>query len=105
MNFEGLKIALQTMNTNVSEASEKIRMAHGLKLDNKSLADWQKEMAVAHISFNVAGQRTVQGYMSSIMSDPEYNEFAKGKLCAYEEWMNDIMSNMADVQSLIASYK
>lgn len=105
INFEGLKSTLCAMNGNVTEASEKIRMAHGLKAEHKVLADWQKEMAIAHLGFNASGQKAIMSMMNDIKSDPEYDEFAKGKMCAYEEWMNDILVETTNVQSIITSYK
>ena len=105
MDYTGIKLMLQGMSTNVSEASEKIRMAYGFRKDWKALADWQRDMATAHLQFNTAGMKAAQNCMSSMRADPAHDDLSEGRLQAYDEWLEQITTNMADVQSMITAYK
>ena len=104
MDYTGVKLMLQGMSTNVSEASEKIRMAFGFRKDWRALADWLREMAVAHLNFNQNGMKAVQSCMNAMRSDPAHDDLSEGRLQAYDEWLDQIVADTADVQAMISSY-
>ena len=105
MDYSGIKLALSAMQTNVHESSEKIRMAHGLKRDWRALADWQRDMAAAHLQFNAQGAKVVSNCMAAMRSDPSCDEICMGRLDAYAEWMDQINEDTMDVQTMIGGYK
>ena len=90
---------------NICEAKEKIRMAYKLKDKEKGVADWYKDMAAAHLTFNIRGHECVAKMISEAKSKMVDNPMMPGMIAVYEEIHADIIAENAEVQGMINAYK
>lgn len=90
---------------NIHEAKEKIREAYKLRDHDKGVADWYKEMAEAHMKFNVNGHANVKRLIDSAKIDLKDNPMVPGMLAVYNEMHADIMAEAAEVSAMISAYK
>ena len=103
--MEHVKWAVMAVHHNMEEAREKIMKAYKMRTDNKELADWQRDMAVAHINFNNAGVRLAQEQIERARHDHDGNERHMGMLDVWEGWLHEIVGETAEVKAIIDSYK
>lgn len=103
--MEHVKWAIKAVHENVREAHEKILKAYRLREECKPLADWERDMAMAHIDFNNGGTRLAMDHIQRAREEHAHNERALGKIDAWEHWLHDIVGQMAEVRAIIDSYK
>ena len=90
---------------NIHEAKEKIRMAYKLKDKERGAADWYRDMAAAHLSFNTRGHECVTKMINEAKSKMADNPMTPGMIAVYEEIHADIIAENAEVQGMINAYK
>lgn len=103
--MEHVKWAVMTVHENVQEAKEKILKAYKMKDECKQLADWERDMAVAHINFNTGGSRLAMDHIRQARERHAGEERSMGMLDVWEHWLHEIMAEMAEVHAMIDSYK
>ena len=90
---------------NIHEAREKIRTAYNLREKDRTSADWYKEMAVAHLSFNTNGHANIVRLINEAKAKKADNAVVPGMMAVYEEVHADLIREAAEVQAMIAAYK
>ena len=100
-----IKKLSEDIRENIHEAKEKIMTAYKLRDEDKSIADWYKEMAVRHIGFNEAGHSNVVRLIKEAEEKMQGNPMMPGMIAVYNEMHADIMAEAAEVQGMIAAYK
>lgn len=90
---------------NIHEAKDKIKEAYKLREVDKGVADWYREMAVAHMSFNTNGHLNVKRLIDDARTAMADNPMTPGMLAVYNEMHADIMAAAAEVNAMIAAYK
>ena len=100
-----IKVMSDEIRGNISEAREKINEAYMYRDKDKAVADWYKEMAVAHLKFNDAGHGVVAKLISEAREKMSGNPLYPGMQAAYDEMHADIVQDAAEVQAMIAAYK
>lgn len=90
---------------NIHEAKEKIHEAYRLKDKDKSVADWYRDMASAHLGFNDRGHSCVSRLISESRTKHEHDPLTPGMLAVYEEIHSEVMAEHAEVQAMITAYK
>ena len=90
---------------NISEAREKIGMAYKVREKDKSLADWYRDMAAAHMAFNQAGHANVKRMIDEAKTKKADDKLMPGMVAVYEDMHADIMRDSAEVQAMIAAFK
>lgn len=103
--MEHVKWAIMTVHENVQEAKEKILKAYKMKNECKSLADWERDMAVAHINFNNSGARMAAEHIEKARESHAGDDRAMGMLDVWEQWLHHVAGEMAEVKAMIDSYK
>ena len=90
---------------NIHEAREKIGTAYQLKDKDRGVADWYKQMAIAHLDFNSTGHSCVTRLISEARASERDNPMMPGMIAVYEEIHADIMKESAEVSAMIAAFK
>lgn len=90
---------------NIHEAESKIKTAYKMRETDKAVADWYKEMAVAHMNFNVKGHELVKQMIADAKAKSGDNPMAPGMLMVYQEIHAEIAAESAEVQGMISAYK
>ena len=100
-----IKCVLKDMAHNVSEARDKIHKAHRMHDGNRTVADWQRDMAKTHLEFNTKINDAAAKMMADAATYHAGDHKALGMLEAYKEWHADIIEDAAEVMAMIAAYK
>ena len=90
---------------NIHEAKEKIMTAYKLKEKDRAMADWYRDMAVAHLGFNQTGHTIVARMIRETESMMADNPKLPGMIEVYNDMHADIMAEAAEVQGMISAYK
>lgn len=110
MMCDQIKCILKTMMHNVSEAREKINKAHEWKDKDRGVADWFKTMAAGHLEYNSGAMQMVKGKLQEMrgkyghISDAPEANHTIGKCEAYEEWLEQIGPEAAEVRAMIDGF-
>ena len=100
-----IKKLTDDMWENIHEAKDKIKEAYKLRDKDKGVADWYREMAVAHMAFNTNGHQNVKRLIEHAQTEMKDNPMTPGMLAVYNEMHADIMAESAEVNAMIAAYK
>ena len=93
---------------NLDEARDKIRIAYVLQADSPEAAAWYREMASAHVGFNINGHAVIKKMIESYKSSDDYKrnpEYANGMIVAWEAIHNDLISKTAEIKAMIDGWK
>lgn len=110
MKCEEIGCLLETMMHNIKEAQEKIHKAYEWKDKHRGIADWQKQMAAAHLDFNDGADKMVRSGINEMRNgqhrehDQDMTERMRGRCDAYEEWLEQIAPEAAEVRAMIDAY-
>lgn len=110
MTCDEVRCILKTMMHNIGEAREKIHKANEWKDKHRGIADWFKQMAVGHLEYNTGAHQMVKNGLREMSAEHEHNhdhdEAARmmGKCEAYEEWLEQIAPETAEVRAMIDGY-
>ena len=110
MTCDEVRCILKNMMHNISEAREKIHKANEWKDKHRGIADWFRQMAVGHLEYNTGAMQMVKNGLHEIRNehahstDPEQMQYMHGKCEAYEEWLNQIGPETAEVRAMIDGY-
>lgn len=105
MKHDDIRCALGDMAHNVREARDKIKKAHQWKDKNKTLADWQRDMAKGHLEYNSKINDAVVKMISDAAVKHADDRHELGMLDAYREWLADIMDGVLEVMAMMSVYK
>lgn len=106
MHWHELKKIMCDMETNLHEARAKIHKAYEHAEKCKAMADWQCDMAAAHINFNAKGHELAKRGLDEIKALPEHDPMRNvGKWEAYMERLEDMQPHMAEIKAMIDNYK
>lgn len=100
-----IKVLSDEIRGNIHEAREKIKKAYEYRDKDKSVADWYKEMAAAHMRFNDTGHNAAVSLIKEAREKMSGNPMMPGMLAVYEEIHADIAAEAAEVQAMITAYK
>ena len=100
-----IKHLSEDIRRNISEARDKIGTAYKLREKDQAAADWYKDMAAAHLSFNNNGHAAVARLINDAKTKMADNPLLPGMIAVYEDMHADIMKEAAEVQAMIAAYK
>lgn len=100
-----IKMLTDAMWENIDEAKDKIKEAYKLRDTDRGVADWYREMAVAHMAFNTNGHQNVKRLIEHAQMEMKDNPMIPGMLAVYNEMHADIMAYAAEVNAMIAAYK
>ena len=97
-----IRDVVKTIEHNVHEAREKIEKAYSLMERNRPFADWQRDMAAQHLTFNGKGHEIVK----KMIADQADNQhpLAPGMRAMYEDMHAEIIRETAEVRAMIDSY-
>ena len=103
--MERLKFILDTVDGNNREARKYAGMILAYKEKQKTIADWCKEMASAHIAFNSSGMSVAKKLIEEIRSSTDKPEYTEGALSVWMERMAELSSENITIKAMIDSYK
>lgn len=110
MTCDEIRCILKTMMHNIGEAREKIHKANEWKEKNRGIADWFRQMAVGHLEYNAGAHQMVKNGLRDMSVEHAHNhdhdahERMLGKCEAYEEWLEQIAPETAEVRAMIEAY-
>lgn len=100
-----IKLLSDEIRENIHEAREKIEEAYEYRDKDKTVADWYKDMASAHLKFNDAGHNVVVHMIEEAKNKMAGNPMLPGMLAVYEEIHTDVAKDAAEVAAMISAYK
>lgn len=93
---------------NLCEAEDKIDMAYRLKSTAPAEALWYKEMATAHLGFNVKAHDLVAAQISAYKGSDAYKahpEYADGMMAVWQDRHAELVAKAARIKSMIDGFK
>ena len=90
---------------NVREAKKYAMKAHELRNHHRMAADWCRDMAQSHLGFNSAGHTLFERTINEMDSSGEYAAMMPGVRAVYEDRIQDIMQDTAEIKAMIEMYK
>ena len=100
-----IKWAAEIMDGNLREARKYAEKAYTLKEKDKPSADWCRDMANAHLSFNTTGHGIVKRLIEIAKTKNERPEFMAGMTAVWEEMHSDMIRESAEIKAMLDSYK
>ena len=97
-----IKHVVKDIEHNIREAREKITRAYNLMESNRPYADWQRDMAMQHITFNVKGHEIVKKMIADVAASTD--PLAPGMRAMFDDMHADIMRESAEVKAMIDNY-
>lgn len=97
-----IKWASEVIKGNIDEAKRYIELAYEMRDTDKQTADWCRDMAQAHITFNTTGHNIVKRMIDGV--NREDNPLAPGMLAVYEDIHKDVMRRTAEINAMISTY-
>ena len=97
-----IKHVVKDIEHNIREAREKITRAYNLMESNRPYADWQRDMAMQHITFNGKGHEIVKKMISDVAASTD--PLAPGMRAMFEDMHADLMRESAEVKAMIDNY-
>lgn len=108
MKCEEIKCLISNMMHNVKEAREKVEKAYAWKEKHRGIADWFKTMADGHLEYNKGAMQMVRSGMQELKNEHAHDEVmhhhTMGKCEAYEEWLEQIVTESAEIRAMIDGY-
>ena len=90
---------------NIHEAREKIEEAYKLRDTDKSVADWYRDMAAAHMQLNGNGHNMVAKMVADARERMRDNPMLPGMIAVYDDMHAEIVAEAAEVNAMISAYK
>ena len=97
-----IRDVVKTIEHNIKEAREKIEKAYRLMEHDRPYADWQREMAAQHLTFNSKGHEIVKKMIADHADST--HPLAPGMRAMYEDMHAEIIRETAEVRAMIDSY-
>lgn len=97
-----IKHVVKDIEHNIREAREKITRAYNLMESNRPYADWQRDMALQHLTFNSKGHELVKKMIADVASSTD--PLAPGMRAMFEDMHADMMRDSAEVKAMIDNY-
>ena len=99
--MDHVKWGVMTVHHNMKEAKEKILKAYKMREECKELADWERDMAVAHVNFNTGGTMLAQDHIRRVRDQHAGEHRTMGMVDVWESWLHEIMSEMAEIRAMM----
>lgn len=90
---------------NLMEADKYAKMAHELKDECRSYADWCRDMAMKHIEFNTAGKNVYDRMKDKLAEDQGSREHHTGILMILDRNMAKLNQHCAQIKAKLEAYK
>lgn len=103
--YEHMNDVLDIMWGNLMEADKYAGMAHELRDECRSYADWCKDMAMKHIEFNTAGKTAYERMREKLHEDHEHREHHAGILMILDRNLAKLNQHCAEVKAKVDAYK
>ena len=97
-----IKHVVKDIEHNIREAREKITRAYNLMESNRPFADWQRDMAAQHLTFNGRGHEIVKKMIADVAASTD--PLAPGMRAMFEDMHADLMRESAEVKAMIDNY-
>lgn len=105
--YEQMNDVLEIMWGNLMEADKYVKMAHELKDECRTFADWCKDMANKHIEFNATGKNVYERMKDKLGEDSEHADAAHhpGILLILDRQMAKLNQHGAEIRAKLDAYK
>ena len=100
--MRAIKNVTRDIEGNIREAREKIAKAYQMMDSNRPYADWQKDMAMQHLTFNTKGYEIVKKMIADVAASTD--PLAPGMRAMFEDMHADMMRDTAEVKAMIDNY-
>ena len=103
-----IKWASGVIAGNIDEASRYIKHAYAMHDACRMAADWCRDMAATHLSFNQNGHELVKKLIRDYKESEAYKErpqYADGMIAVWEDRHAELMSEATEVKAMIDNYK
>ena len=100
--MRAIKNVTRDIEGNIREAREKIAKAYQMMDSNRPYADWQKDMAMQHLTFNTKGHEIVKKMIADVAASTD--PLAPGMRAMFEDMHADMMRDTAEVKAMIDNY-
>lgn len=103
-----IKELAREIECNIGEAEEKIERAYAMKEKYPAAAAWFKDMAAAHLGFNVKAHELVASEINAYKSGNEYKEhpqYADGMMAVWTDRHADLIAKSAKVKAMVDTFK
>ena len=97
-----IKHVVKDIEHNIREAREKITRVYNLMESNRPFADWQRDMAAQHLTFNGRGHEIVKKMIADVAASTD--PLAPGMRAMFEDMHADLMRESAEVKAMIDNY-
>lgn len=97
-----IKVVVRDIEGNIREAREKIAKAYQMMESNRAYADWQRDMALQHLTFNSKGHEIVKKMIADVAASTD--PLAPGMRAMFEDMHADMMRDSAEVKAMIDNY-
>lgn len=103
--YEHMNDVLDIMWGNLMEADKYIGMAHEMKDECRTMADWYKDMAMKHIEFNTSGKALFERLKDKLHEDHEHAAHHAGILLILDRQMSKLNQHCAELKAKMEAYK
>lgn len=103
--YEMMNDVLDIMWGNLMEADKYVKMAHELKDDCRTYADWCKEMAMKHMEFNTGGRNVFDRLKERLHEDHEHTQHHAGVMLILDRQMAKLNQHCAEIKAKMEAYK
>ena len=101
-----IKWASGVIAGNIDEASRYIKHAYAMHDECRMAADWCRDMAATHLSFNQNGHELVKKLKESVSIPVDiHSHYTSGMSAVWEDRHAELMSEAAEVKAMIDNYK
>lgn len=97
-----IKRLVRDVECNIREAREKICKAYEMMETDRPFADWQKDMALSHLTFNARGHELLKKQVEGMAgcADP----LAAGMRAVYADRHAEMIRETAEIKAMIDNY-
>lgn len=103
-----IKALTDDIECNIREAEDKVTTAYRMRSEHPSIAVWYRDMAQAHLNFNIKAHELISSEIANYKSSKDYEEhpeYADGMLAVWRAKHADMIANTARVKAMVDSYK
>ncbi len=101
--MKAINCAMAIIKGNLCEARKYIEDAYRYKDVDKPMADWFRDMAAGHMTFNQRGHQIVKAMVDA--TQLEESDLVTGMLANYKEIHADLTAEAAEISAMISTYK
>lgn len=103
--YELMADTLDIMWGNLMEADKYIKMAHEIKDECRTFADWCKEMSMRHMEFNATGRTVYDRLKDRLHEDHEHAAHYAGIVMVLDRNMGKLNRQCSEIKAMMEMYK